>query len=153
MSARPETMLDYRPMRTADVPSVAVIESTIYTHPWTAGNFRDSLDAGYECWILERRGEVAGYAVMMVGAGEGHLLNFSIAAVHQGQGLGADFVRFLLELARGAGVERVYLEVRPSNAVARALYAKMGFTQIGVRRGYYPAVSGREDAIVMERSV
>lgn len=153
MSARPEALLDYRRMHAADVASVAAIEQAIYSHPWTAGNFSDSLDAGYECWMLEREGEALGYAVMMVAAGEAHLLNLSIAAQWQGRGLGTDLVRFLVRVARQQGAAKIYLEVRPSNAAARALYARTGFTQIGVRRGYYPADSGREDALVMERAV
>jgi [ribosomal protein S18]-alanine N-acetyltransferase len=153
MSARPEAVLDYRRMRAGDVARVADIERTIYSHPWTVGNFSDSVDAGYECWVLERDGELVGYAVMMVAAGEAHLLNLSVAAAHQGRGLGADFVRLLLKIARREGAAKVYLEVRPSNAGARALYAKTGFTAIGLRRDYYPAASGREDAIVMERLI
>jgi ribosomal-protein-alanine N-acetyltransferase len=153
MSARPEAVLEYRRMRMNDVARIAEIEVTIYMHPWTAGNFSDSVEASYECWVLERQGELVGYAVMMVAAGEAHLLNLSIAAAHQGQGLGEDFVRFLLKIAREGRANKIYLEVRPSNVAARALYAKTGFTQIGLRRGYYPAQSGREDAIVMERFV
>jgi len=153
MSARPEAVLEYRRMRTGHVARVAEIENTIYTHPWTPGNFYDSVDAGYECWVLERERNVIGYAVMMVAAGEAHLLNLSIASEHQRRGLGEDFVRFLLKAARDGGADKIYLEVRPSNAAARALYAKAGFTQIGVRRDYYPARPGREDAIVMERAV
>lgn len=151
MSARPEALLDYRRMRAPDVARVAQIEVTLYSHPWTSGNFADSVDAGYECWILERQHELAGYAVMAVAAGEAHLLNLSVASSHQRLGLGADFVRFLLKIARDQGAEKLYLEVRPSNAAARALYEKAGFAQIGIRRDYYPAASGREDAIVMER--
>jgi ribosomal-protein-alanine N-acetyltransferase len=153
MSARPEALLEYRRMRVGDVARIAEIESTIYSHPWTVGNFSDSVDAGYECWVLERQGDLIGYAVMMVAAGEAHLLNLSVAAAHQGRGLGADFVRFLLKIARQEGAAKLYLEVRPSNAAARALYAKTGFTPIGLRRDYYPATSGREDAIVMERLI
>jgi ribosomal-protein-alanine N-acetyltransferase len=88
-----------------------------------------------------------------VAAGEAHLLNLSIAAAHQGRRLGTDFVRLLLKIARREGAAKVYLEVRPSNAGARALYAKTGFAAIGLRRDYYPAASGREDAIVMERLI
>lgn len=140
-------------MREADLPQVVAIERTIYTHPWTQGNFADSLAAGYHCWVLQRDGGLAGYAVLMVAAGEGHLLNLSIAAPFQGQGLGGDFVRFLLKAARERGAATIYLEVRPSNRTALALYAKAGFVQIGMRRNYYPAQDGREDAIVMERPV
>ncbi len=140
-------------MRPGDVAQVAALERTLYTHPWTSGNFADSVDADYECWVLECQGDIAGYAVMMVGVGEAHLLNLSVASAHQRLGLGADFVRFLVKTARECGAEKIYLEVRPSNGAARALYAKMGFVQIGVRRNYYPATAGREDAIVMERVV
>lgn len=153
MSARPEAVLEYRRMRAGHVARVAQIECTAYSHPWTPGNFYDSVDAGYECWVLERQREIIGYAVMIVAAGEAHLLNLSIALPYQRQGLGADFVRFLVKVARERGSEKIYLEVRPSNTAGRALYAKTGFTTIGVRRDYYPADSGREDAIVMERAL
>lgn len=140
-------------MVAGDVARVAAIEATVYSHPWTVGNFTDSLEADYDCWALECAGELVGYAVMMVAVGEAHLLNLSVAAPWQGRGLGADFVRFLLARARALGAERLYLEVRPSNAAARALYASAGFTRIGVRRGYYPAADGREDALVMEKTL
>jgi ribosomal-protein-alanine N-acetyltransferase len=140
-------------MREADLAQVAAIERTIYSHPWTQGNFSDSLAAEYECWVLEHDGILAGYAVMMVAAGEAHLLNLSIAAPMQGQGLGTDFVRCLAKIARELGARSMYLEVRPSNDAARVLYAKTGFVQIGMRRDYYPAARGREDAIVMERAL
>jgi len=154
MSARPDAVLAYRRMDDGDLAQVAAIERTIYTHPWSRGNFADSLAAGYQCWVLEREHELVGYAVMMLAADEGHLLNLSIASEHQGQGLGADFVRFLLKVARDHGTQKIYLEVRPTNVRARALYERLGFTQIGVRRDYYPAAPGRrEDAIVMERAV
>lgn len=154
MSARPEAVLAYRRMHENDLAQVTAIESTIYTHPWSRGNFADSLLAGYQCWVLERDCELVGYAVMMLAAEEGHLLNLSVAPAHQGRGLGGDFVRFLLKVARDHGTQTLYLEVRPSNISARALYARLGFVQIGVRRNYYPASPGRrEDAIVMERAV
>lgn len=154
MSARPEAVLAYRRMDDGDLAQVAAIERTLYTHPWSQGNFADSLVAGYQCWVLERAGELAGYAVMMLAADEGHLLNLSIASGHQGQGLGADFVRFLLNVARDHATQKIFLEVRPSNVRARELYARLGFAQIGVRRDYYPASPGRrEDAIVMEHAV
>jgi ribosomal-protein-alanine N-acetyltransferase len=135
-------------MRHDDLDEVLAIENVIYTHPWTRGNFGDSLRAGYDCrsWRLE--GELIGYFILMVAAGEAHLLNLSIAARHQRSGHGSTLLREALELARRRGARSLFLEVRPSNAAAQALYARFGFQRVGVRRGYYPAHFGREDALV-----
>ena len=151
MSARLEAELTYRRMAVGDLDRVVDIEVTIYSHPWTRGNFADSIAAGYQCWVSEYADEIVGYGVLMVAADEAHLLNVSIAAPRQRQGLGADLLRFLFKVARQGGARKIFLEVRPSNIGARALYARTGFTQIGLRRGYYPAADGHEDAIVMER--
>jgi len=136
-------------MRPSDLEAVVAIEDRIYSHPWTLGNFRDSLHAGYSCWVLEGESGLIGYCVMMVGVGEAHLLNLSIASPWQRRGLGRHMVEHLLALARGWGVREVLLEVRPSNTAARALYGNMGFRELARRRDYYPAERGREDAIVM----
>jgi ribosomal-protein-alanine N-acetyltransferase len=140
-----------RPMRPGDLEAVVAIEDELYSHPWTLGNFRDSLHAGYSCWVLEGEHGLIGYCVMMVGVGEAHLLNLSIASPWQRRGLGRHMVEHLLELARGWGARDMLLEVRPSNTAARALYANMGFRELARRRDYYPAEQGREDAIVMAR--
>ena len=140
-------------MTNGDLDRIVSIETDIYSHPWTRGNFADSIAADYQCWVSQHGDEIVGYAVMMIAAGEAHLLNMSVAAAWQRRGLGTDLLRFLFKLARQWGAEKMFLEVRPSNASARALYAKMGFVQIGVRRGYYPAVGGQEDALVMERAL
>jgi len=140
-----------RPMRPGDLEAIVAIEDEIYSHPWTLGNFRDSLHAGYSCWVLEGERGLLGYCVMMVGVGEAHLLNLSIASAWQRRGLGRHMVEHLLELARSWGVREMLLEVRPSNNAARALYANMGFRELARRRDYYPAEQGREDAIVMAR--
>lgn len=137
-------------MAAADLDAVVAIEETIYPHPWTRGNFSDSLAADYHCWIVECGGEIAGYSVVMVGAGEAHLLNLSVAARWQRRGLGREVLGFVLRLARESGARRILLEVRPSNEAARALYAAAGFAEIATRRGYYPAGGGREDAIVLQ---
>ena len=131
-----------------DLDGVLAIENAIYTHPWTKGNFSDSLRAGYDCrtWRVER--ELVGYFVLMVAAGEAHLLNLSIAARHQRSGHGRALLREAVELARRRGARSVFLEVRPSNFAAQALYTRFGFRRIALRRGYYPAHSGREDALV-----
>jgi [ribosomal protein S18]-alanine N-acetyltransferase len=135
-------------MRDEDLDEVLVIENGIYTHPWTRGNFGDSLRAAYECRTWRLEGELVGYFVLMVAAGEAHLLNLSIAARHQRSGHGSALLREALELARRRGARSLFLEVRPSNFAAQALYTRFGLRRIAVRRGYYPAHFGREDALV-----
>lgn len=149
MSAQLDTLPRYRRMTAADLDGVTAIENRVYPHPWTRGNFADSLDAGYHCWILDCCGAMAGYAVVMIAAGEAHLLNLSIAGEWQRRGLGAALLRFIVKLARDYAATRIYLEVRPSNMAARALYAQAGFSELALRRDYYPANSGREDALVV----
>ena len=135
-------------MSNEDLDEVLAIESVIYTHPWTRGNFSDSLRAGYDCRTWRLEGELVGYFILRVGAGEAHLLNLSIAARHQRSGHGRALLREAVELARRRGARSVFLEVRPSNLAAQALYARSGFRRIATRRGYYPSHSGREDALV-----
>jgi ribosomal-protein-alanine N-acetyltransferase len=139
----------FRPLAEADLDTVLDIERDLYEFPWTAGNFRDSLRAGYSCWACLEDERLIGYAVLMLAAGEGHLLNLSIAADRHRQGHGARLLTHVLQVARDYGARVLFLEVRPSNAPAQQLYAAQGFHQIGVRRGYYPARDGREDAIVL----
>ena len=117
--------------------------------PWSLGNFRDSVTAGYDCWTITHGEAVIGYAVLMVAADEAHLLNFAVAAQWQNQGIGRDFLKHMIEVARLAGCQIVYLEVRPSNLPARHLYKTLGFQQIAIRPGYYPALTGREDALFL----
>jgi ribosomal-protein-alanine N-acetyltransferase len=138
-----------RPMRSADLDQVVRVERSIYSHPWSMGNFRDSLHAGYSCWVMEGQGELIGYGVLMIGVGEAHLLNLSIALPWQRRGMGKALLQHFIDLAARFGAARMLLEVRPSNAGARALYAQAGFLELSVRRGYYPADAGREDAILM----
>lgn len=136
-------------MRDEDLDEVMAIEKAIYTHPWTRGNFADSLRAGYDCRTWRREGELVGYFILMAAAGEAHLLNLSIAAPHQRTGHGRALLREATELARRRGARSIFLEVRPSNLAAQALYTRFGFRRVGVRRGYYPAHAGREDALVL----
>jgi len=151
MSAELREAWRFRPMRPMDLDRVVQIEEAIYSHPWTRVNFADSLQAGYHCWTLERDSVVIGYGILMFGIDEAHLLNLSIAAEAQRQGYGKALLAHFKRVARDLGARSIYLEVRPSNAVARELYRRDGFREIGIRRGYYPAHSGREDAIVMEQ--
>lgn len=151
MSAQLDMLPRYRRMTAADLDAVIAIEDAIYPHPWTRGNFADSLQAGYHCWIVECGGAVSGYTVVMIAAGEAHLLNLSVGAPWQRRGMGRELLNFVLKLARDYGAARILLEVRPSNGAAIALYRSADFAEIAVRRGYYPAGDSREDAIVLER--
>jgi ribosomal-protein-alanine N-acetyltransferase len=144
---KPET--GFRPMQMDDLDCIMEIEPQIYSHPWSRGNFADSLHAGYSCWVYEAEGQFIGYAVMMSILDEAHLLNISIARDFQGCGMGRAFLIHLVNVARGHGAQTMFLEVRPSNLAARSLYDSMGFNEFSVRKGYYPAKHGREDAILM----
>jgi ribosomal-protein-alanine N-acetyltransferase len=148
MSAVLEPVTELRPMAEADLPLVMAIEKAIYPFPWTSGNFRDSLAAGYDCHMYLCDGEPMGYAVLMRAADEVHLLNLSIAAGWQRKGYGGLLLQQLCEVARGHGARLFFLEVRPSNAAALRLYERHGFRRIGLRRDYYPAPAGREDALI-----
>lgn len=150
MSAQLDLTARYRRMTAADLDAVVAIEEAIYPFPWTRGNFLDSLAAGYHCWTVECGGTVAGYTVVMAAAGEAHLLNLSVAGAWQRRGIGRELLRFVFKLARDNGAEKMFLEVRPSNHAAIALYASAGFTGIALRPGYYPAGDEREDAVVMQ---
>ena len=149
MSAVLKQQCELRPIAQADLAEVMAIENAVYAFPWTEGNFRDSLAAGYGCWAYARGGEMIGYAVLAHAADEAHLLNLSIAARHQRQGHGGRLLEQLCELTRERGGRLFVLEVRPSNALALRLYERHGFRRVGLRRGYYPARAGREDALVL----
>lgn len=127
------------------------IERRIYPYPWTQGNFSDALNSGYLCQVAELGGKMIGYVVIMPAVDEVQLLNLGIDAAYQGKGLGGALLEEAMAQARAQQMQRMLLEVRPSNIAALALYRKHGFREIGLRRGYYPADNGREDAMVMER--
>ena len=151
MSALPRPEDDrYAPMTERDLDEVVAAEKEVYPFPWTRGNFLDALQAGYSAWVLRNAaGKVAAYSVMMMALDEAHLLNLSVARHAQRTGLGWRTLGWMADVARGYGGRTMLLEVRPSNEAAIRLYQRYGFERIGVRRGYYPAHGGREDAIVM----
>jgi ribosomal-protein-alanine N-acetyltransferase len=154
MSASPDNLsVMLRQMEHDDLDAVEAIEREIYSHPWTRGNFSDSLAADYHCWVLEQDGQVAAYAVTMIAAGEAHLLNLSVAAPLQGRGLGGELLRFVEALASDSGAATLFLEVRESNIGARRLYQRHGFAELGRRKAYYPALRGREDAVTMAKGL
>jgi [ribosomal protein S18]-alanine N-acetyltransferase len=149
MSAVLRPAPEFEPMREADLRAVLEIEESIYEFPWTLGNFRDSLRAGYACWVYRDGKRLIGYAVLLLAAGEGHLLNLSVAAHAQRRGHGRNLLHNVVQVARDHKAKVLFLEVRPTNQVGQRLYTGYGFRQIGVRRGYYPARKGREDALVL----
>jgi [ribosomal protein S18]-alanine N-acetyltransferase len=141
--------LSYRAIRDDDIPAVALIERDVYVFPWSAGNFRDSLLSGYQCWGCLMDGELIGYAIILVSLDEAHLLNFAVSRNRQNQGVGTRFLNFVINESKRMGCEMLYLEVRPSNVIGRRLYERFGFQQLGLRRNYYPATTGREDALFL----
>ena len=148
-SSPPEVLI--RDMGPDDVVMVADVESQSYAFPWSEGIFRDCLRAGYYCCVAEVGHIVVGYGIMSTGAGEAHVLNLCVAEQFRFRGIGSRLLEHLLDFARSLRVADVYLEVRPSNTVAIRLYQSRGFAQIGIRRGYYQAAGGREDAVVLRK--
>lgn len=138
----------FRPMSLPDVPAVATVERAAYQFPWSDGVFRDCVRVGYVCRVVESRGEIAGYGIMSFGAGEAHILNVCIRGDLRGQGVGRRLMTYLLEQATDAYMQDVFLEVRPSNGIAMSLYESLGFARVGLRKAYYQATNGREDALV-----
>ena len=138
-----------RALRESDLNAVMAIELRGYPFPWTRGIFIDCLRAGYPGLATERDGLLVGYGVLSIAADAAHVLNICIDPLAQSRGLGRQLLRALVQLAADRGAQRVFLEVRPSNTPALALYHSEGFNEIGRRPRYYPAAQGREDAVVM----
>ena len=141
-------LLRLRTMTHADLPTVMAIEQKNYLFPWEEDIFTDCFKAGYSCWVCEFDNKVLGYSLLSIAVGEAHILNISVDPAEQKQGIGRKMLENLIEVARGRA-ETVFLEVRPTNTVAIALYEDIGFNEIGIRKGYYPAENGREDAIML----
>ena len=142
-----------RPMTEADLNVVTQIEKTAYLYPWSKGNFMDALACHYGCVVLEHIAQIRAYAIVMNAIDDLHLLNITVAPAEQGKGLSHRLMDWIKDCARRAHCSGILLEVRPSNHRALAIYAKYGFTRIGLRRNYYPHVNGREDAIVMRKLI
>ena len=156
MSAAPETgprsrrrLVRFRAMSPLDLPVVAAVERASYRFPWSEGIFRDCLRVGYLCRVADLDGDVVAYGVVAMGAGEAHILNLCVRDDLRGRSVGRQMLMLLLERSRQAGMEAAFLEVRPSNPHAIALYQSVGFVQVGRRKDYYQAVGGREDALVL----
>jgi ribosomal-protein-alanine N-acetyltransferase len=144
-----QPLLHFRPMVEHDMNCVLAIEESAYEFPWTRVIFNDCLRVGYSCWTLEENGQIIAYGVMTIAVGECHILNLCVDKNFQNNGYGKIMLDYLLDQAKRHNAEVAFLEVRPSNEVARNLYIQTGFNEVGMRRNYYPAVKGREDAIIM----
>jgi len=144
-----ECPLSFVPMTDHDLDWVVGQEAVLHRFPWSRTNFTDSLAAGYACWLMCDAGVPVGYAVVLGVLDEAHLLNISVVREVQKRGLGSRLLGHLVTTARNDGVRQFFLEVRPSNLAALALYRRAGFAEIARRKGYYPSPDGREDAIVM----
>jgi ribosomal-protein-alanine N-acetyltransferase len=156
MATAPELLapeLVIRAMRGSDVADVVAIERGSYQFPWSEGIFRDCLRVGYVCRVVTVSRQVMAYGVMSFGAGEAHILNLCVDEAYRCRGIGRQLLNSLIERAGAAGMADAYLEVRPSNTTAIRLYLALGFEQVGMRRGYYQAANGREDAAVLRRAL
>ena len=144
--------LSLRPMTTSDVHEVARIETTAFSTPWSEQTFRSLLHRpGVELWVAEWGTQLAAYAILWKVLDEGELANIAVRKDLRGLGIGSGLLSRILEVAEGSGVRRLYLEVRESNGLAREMYARRGFHEIGVRKGYYEGP--HEDARVLKKSL
>lgn len=138
-----------RAMSASDLDAVMAIERVNFPFPWSEGNFKDSMNSGYICLVMEQANQVVGYAVLMMVLDEAHLLNISVDKSYQGKGWGRYLLVHMMDVGREKGGLNMFLEVRLSNHSALGLYESMGFNEMGIRPGYYPAHNGREDAVLM----
>lgn len=138
-----------RPMKAADLDEVMDVENSLYDFPWTKGIFYDCMQVGYSCWVYQEDELIISYGVMSAGAGEAHILTLCVHPDVQRNGYGRMLLGHMLEAAKAHKAETMLLEVRTSNRAAINLYQNSGFSEVGIRAGYYPAENGREDAIIM----
>ena len=144
-------LVEIRTMSYSDLKSVITVEEKAYPHPWTLGIFRDCLRIGYNAWVMTLDKEIIGYGIVMLSPGEAHILNICIEPDFQKKGLGRYLLRHILKKSTQTDVDMVLLEVRRSNAAAQQLYKSEGFHELGMRKAYYPADNGREDAIILAK--
>jgi len=141
--------ISFREMHASDLDAVMQIEIVNFPFPWTAGNFKDSINSGHICLLLEIDEAVIGYAILMMVLDEAHLLNISVSPSWKGKGWGCHLLNHMMQIGREKGGLNMFLEVRPSNVSAITLYESIGFNEMGMRPGYYPAHNGRENAVLM----
>lgn len=155
MAVNPEIDLanGFREMTAEDVPEILKIERRVYTHPWTEGIFNDCIRVGYNCWVYCEHETLLAYGLVSVAVNEAHILNLCVEPQQQGKGLGKRMLHKLMQQAAERQGNSIFLEVRESNVVAQNLYDQEGFNRIGLRKNYYPADDGREDALVYAKEL
>ena len=144
-------LLQLRPIMDSDLDQLMTIELRAYPYPWTRGIFSDCLRHNYHCLLHEQDNIIIAYSVISVAVEEMHLLNLTVNPDYQGTGLGKRLLNTMEVIGRGLDAKECFLEVRPSNKAAINLYLNQGFNEIGLRKDYYPAKQGREDAVVMAK--
>lgn len=155
MSAAVLDFSDYtlRPMVKGDLPAIVEIETLAYHYPWSEGIFEDCLRVGYSCWVFEDEDRIQAYAIMSMAVGECHVMNLTVNPRVHGHGVGRAVLRELIAIAAVARADTMLLEARRSNGAALKLYHSEGFNEVGTRRAYYPAKWGREDAVILAKSL
>lgn len=139
--------LTARPLTTANVPTVMALEARAHSHPWRRSAYEDCLRGAHACWLLCEGEAIAGFVVVSWGGDEGELLNIAVDPARQGRGVGRALLKLALDQLRHFAAD-VFLEVRAGNERAIDLYRRAGFVEAGRRPAYYPAGSGREDALI-----
>lgn len=147
----PDSDYHVRLLTKADLEQVCAIEKKAYTIPWTDKIHAECIESGYPSLVLEQGGAIVGYVIFNYLYDECHLMNIVTDPGFQGLGVASQLISAMYEKAKESGMVKVILEVRASNEVAIGFYHKQGFTEIGLRKQYYKAVDGHEDALVMER--
>ena len=153
MSAVLEPDLMFRPFLETDLDNILAIEQRAYAFPWSRKIFLDCIRVGYHCLVLENKNSPIAYSVISIAAGECHILNLCVNPTQQHQGFGKIMLEYIVDIATQEQAQTIFLEVRPSNQAALALYNGCGFSEVGSRKEYYPAVDQREDAIIMARQI
>ncbi len=160
MAAQPDSLKaqlarseNIREMTTNDLGKIIDVEVAAYEHPWTLGIFRDCLRVGYSCWVYEDNSAVVGYGIVMFSGAESHVLNLCVHPGSQRRGVGRLMLNHLTQVSRESGADTILLEVRQSNVIAMQLYLSADFHELGVRSGYYPDHDGREDALILAKSL
>ena len=160
MAAQPDSLkalrasLDnIREMTINDLGKVIDVEVAAYEHPWTLGIMRDCIRVGYSCWVYEDNDSIVGHGIIMLGGSESHVLNICVHPDYQRRGIGRIMLEHLTQVARDSGADTMLLEVRASNIIAMQLYLSADFHELGMRANYYPDHDGREDAVILAKSL